>query len=110
VGHKSQKGIVEAIPSRSAQIPVCKQRLTQMGEIYVMTEPWLVVSQVTRLILGSLDGCQVNTEVKIEVKMVVGRSVGRDSNICKWICLALSPSAVGKDATETSAYSRALAN
>ena len=40
-----------------------------------MTEPWLVVSQVTSLRLGSLDGRQVNTEVKIEVKMVVGRSV-----------------------------------
>lgn len=41
-----------------------------------MTEPWLVVSQVTSLRLGNLDGRQVNTEVKIEVKvkMVVGRS------------------------------------
>ena len=75
MGHYAQRSIVEAIRIGSAQIPVCKQRLTQMRRFYVMTEPWLVVSQVTSLILGSLDGRQVNTEVKIEVKMVVGRSV-----------------------------------
>lgn len=66
-----------------------------MGEVYVMTEPWLVVSQVIT--------CDLEVPGKhwsrLKEKMI-------ETSKRRWACPVLvSPSLVGTGSTETSAYS-----